>query len=332
MKVGVVMRRKYGRLRKRENMIIFPGTFEKLVRQGMDFVENEEYKQAVEVFNQAIDIEPESLEFLTPYAIALYETRDFKRAKEITTRLLHSGPEDYAGTMELYLTILIQLEEYDDVEMNIDILLDEGFVPQELVDKFTYLRELNNRLSIRYGMDESVVPEAPFTLDAFIDMDVFTQQQVLASLDGTDLRAMTAILEDIAESVHLSPIVVTFALTLLHQSGYSKELTIRKFGMEKSVIPVDMTLPGQDDTTQQVLATLEELLTQDPSRFELAQGLVEKFAITAFPFNWGSYPTEEVADAYVLYIDSLFSGGEFPQAPLYTLIKQLDNESDFENM
>lgn len=332
MKVGVVMRRKYGRLQKRENIIIFPGTFEKLVRQGINFVENEEYKKAVEVFDQAIDIEPESLEFLTPYAIALYETKDFIRAKEITTHLLHTGPEDYAGTMELYLTILIQLEEYDDVEMNIDVLLDEGFIPQELVNKFSYLRELNNRLAMRYGIDETLIPDAQFTLDDFIEMDVFSQQQVLASLDGTDLRAMSAVLEDIAESVHFSPIVVTFALTLLHQSGFKNELTIRKFGMEKVVVPVDMELPGQDKATQQVLSTLDELLAQDPSRFELAKGLVEKFAITAFPFDWGSYSTEEVADAYVLYIDSLFSGVEIPQTPLYTFIKQLDNESNFENM
>ena len=332
MKVGVVMRRKYGRLRKRENIIIFPGTFEKLVRQGINFVENEEYKKAVEVFDQAIEIEPETLEFLTPYAISLYETKDYKRAKEVTTHLLHTGPEDYAGTMELYLTILIQLEEYDDVETNIDILLDEGFVPHELVNKFTYLRELNNRLSMRYGVEDSVISEAPFTLDDFIEMNVFEQQQVLASLDGTDLRAMTTVLEDIAESVHFSPIVVTFALTLLHQSGFQKELTIRKFGREKTVVPVDMTLPGQDESTQQVLATLDELLAQDPSRFELAKGLVEKFAIMAFPFDWGSYSDEEVADAYVLYIDSLFSGEEIPQTPLYSFIKQLDNDSDFENM
>ena len=327
-----VMRRKYGRLRKRENIIVFPGTYEKLVQQGIGFVENEEYEQAVEVFDQAIDLEPESLEFLTPYAIALYEVKDFKRAKEITTNLLHSGPEDYVGTMELYLTILIQLEEYDDVAMKIDVLLDEGFVPQEMVNKFTYLRELNSRLAIRYGMEESAIPEVPFTLDAFIEMDVLTQQQVLASLDGTDLRTMSDMLEDIAEGVHFSPLVVTFALTLLQQSDYAKELTIRKFGLEKVVVPADMTLPGRDQATQQVLKALEELLIQDPSRFELAQGLVEKFAITAFPFDWGSYTVEEVADAYILYIECLFSGEEFPETPLNMFIRQLDNESDFENI
>lgn len=312
-------------------MVIFPGAFENLVRQGFHFVENEEYRKAVKVFDQAMDLEPKSVEFLAPFAIALYETKDFKRAKEMTTRLLHSGPEDYVGTMELYLTILIQLEEYDDVEMNIDLLLDEGFIPEELVSKFAYLRELNNRLATRYRIDETDHPEAAFTLDDFIEMDVLTQQQALASLDGTDLQAIAPVLEDIAEGVHFSPLVVTFALTLLHQSGCKKELVIRKFDREKLIVPATMLLPGQDDTTAEVLDLLEELLLQDPSRYELAKALIEKFTITAFPFGWGDYSAEEIADAYVCYIDSLFSGGAFPQTPLHTFIKQLDEELDFEN-
>lgn len=329
MKVGGIMRKKYGRLIKRENIIVFPGTFEKLVREGFKFVENEDYQKAVQVFDQAIDLEPESLEFLTPYAIALYETKDFERAKEITMRLLHSGPEDYAATMELYLTILIQLEEYEDVEMNIDILLEEDFVPQELLRKFKYLRELNNRLATRYGNDDTIISEAPFTLDSFIEMDEFGQQQALASLDGTDLRMMIPVLEDIAESVHFSPLVITFALTLLYQSSYKKELTVRKFGMEKRILPANISLPGEDAQTKEVLAIIEELLAQDPTRYELAKGLVDKFVIIAFPFGWGSFTAEEIADAYVLYIDSLFSGSEFPKTPLHELIKQLDGEFDF---
>lgn len=332
MKVGVVMRRKYRMLRKRENIIIFPGVFEKLVLRGRGFVEKREYEQAVEVFEQADKLEPESLEFLKPYAVALYEIKDFKRAKEIATRLLFSGTEDYLGTMELYLTILIQLKEYDDVKMQIEILLDEGFIPPGLKSKFTYLLELNERLAIRYGMDESPVPEMQFTLEEFIEKDVLAQQQALASLDGTDLRAMVTVLEEIAESVHFAPLIVTFALTLLRQSGYSKEITIRKFNREKRVVPIEMMLPGQEETTHEVLLILERLLEQDPSRFELAQGLIEKFAIIAYPFDWGSYTGEEVADAYVQYIDSLFYGEELSETPLIAFIKQLDNESDFDNM
>ena len=64
---------------------------------------------------------------------------------------------------------------------------------------------------------------------------------------------------------------------------------VQKFGSEASVVPAEIMLPGQDDKTKDVLFVIEQLLLKDPSRFELAKGIIEKFAITAFPFSWEEY-------------------------------------------
>ena len=323
-----VLRKKYGRLRKKENVIVFPGTFEKLVENGHVAVEQENYELAVEAFDQAIVYEPDNPEFLGPYAVALYETKDFQRAKEIAARLLHSGTADYVDAMELYLTISIQLQEYDEVEMTIDALIDEGIVPPDMLNKFNYLRELNGRLSERYAQDEPSYQMELFTLDEFMKMDALAQQYALASLEGSDLTDLVPLLEKIVVRDDVAPLAITFALTLLHQTGHSDELTVRKFGWEKRVVPAAMTLPGQDDLTKQVLEEVDRRLLQDPSRLEMAQGLIEKFAITAFPFGWGTHQAEEVATAYVNYIESLFSGEQLPETALNLLIQQIDNDSD----
>lgn len=323
-----VLRKKYGRLRKKENLIVFPGTFEKLVEKGHVAVETEDYEQAVEAFDQAIVYEPDNPEFLGPYAVALYETKEFQRAKEIAARLLHSGTTDYVDAMELYLTISIQLEEYDEVEMTIEALIDEGIVPSNMLNKFNYLRELNARLSERYALVEPGFQKESFEFDEFIKMDAMTQQYALASLEGSDLSDLAPLLEKIAVRNDVAPLAITFALTLLHQTGYAEELVISKFGWEKHVVPANMTLPGQDAKTKEVLEKIEQLLFQDPSRLEMAQGLIEKFAITAFPFGWGNCKSEDVATAYVNYIESLFSGEQLPETELNLLIKQIDNDSD----
>ncbi|NYF25045.1 tetratricopeptide repeat protein [Sporosarcina sp. JAI121] len=322
------MRRKYGRLRKKENVIVFPGTFEKLVEKGHLAVDQEEYELAVEAFDQAIVYEPDHPEFLGPYAVALYETKDFLRAKEIAARLLHSGTADYVDAMELYLTISIQLQEYDEVEMTIDALIDEGIVPPEMLNKFNYLRELNGRLSERYAHEEPGIQMKTFTIDEFMKMDAMTQQYALASLEGSDLSAIAPLLVTIAERDDVAPLALTFALTLLHQTGYTGKLIVRKFGWEKPIVPAEMTLPGQDELTKKVREEIERLLFQDPSRLQMAQGLIEKFAITAFPFGWGDYQAVEVAAAYVNYIESLFSGERVPETALNLLIQQIDNDSD----
>lgn len=324
------MRKKYGRLRKSENVIVFPGTFEKLVATGLNYVQHKQFDKAVEAFDQAIIFEPDYPEFLGPYAVALYETKDFVRAKDIAAKLLHSGTTSYIDAMELYLTISIQLQEYEEVEMTIDTLLEEGIIPQDLLTKFNYLRELNTRLSMRYTFDESRPVDAPFTFEDFLEMDSYSQQHTLASLEGTDLHGMIPVLEDIAESVHLSPLILTFAITLLQQIGYSKEITIQKFGEEIVIVPAEMSLPGQDPFTKKVLSIIDDMLLQDPSRFEMANSLIEKFAITAFPLSWGEYDEEEVANAYVQYIDCLFTGEDIPNTSLHSFIKQIDDISNFD--
>ena len=91
-----------------------------------------------------------------------------------------------------------------------------------------------------------------------------------------------------------------------------------------------MPLPGQDAFTKNVLSTVEEILVKDPSRFEMAKSLIEKFAITAFPFYWGEYDEEDVANAYVQYIECLFTGEDLPNTSLHTFIKQIDDLSNFD--
>ncbi|KXH87288.1 tetratricopeptide repeat protein [Sporosarcina sp. HYO08] len=317
------MRRKYQRLRKNGNVIVFPGTFERLVQKGLQAVERSKFEEAIEAFDQAIVYEPEDVSFLGPYAVALYETKDFERAKEIAGKLLLSGTANYIDAMELYLTISIQLQEYEEVELTIGALLDEKVIPEDMLNKFQYLRELNSRLSRRYVSEEWIQNEM-FTLNDFLNMNTSTQQHVLASLEGSDLTAMLPTLVQIAGQEDISPAVITFALTLLQQEGYDGEVTVHKFGMEKTIVPAQLDFPGKDPQTDKVMDVLDETLIKDPTRLEMARALIEKFTITMYPFGWGDYEAEEIAAAYENYIECLLLGFEFPVTELNQLIHRID--------
>ncbi|MFS0575397.1 tetratricopeptide repeat protein [Sporosarcina sp. 179-K 3D1 HS] len=324
------MRRKYGRLRKKGNMIVFPGTFEKLIEEGYTYVEKAQFDKAVDAFDQAIRYEPNSVEFLGPYAVALYETKDFERAKEVAGRLLHSGTADYVDAMELYLTINMQLQEYEEVEMTIGALLDEGVVPHEMLNKFQYLRELNERLMKRYPPEKEAMPTPfPYTVDEFLQLDRDAQQMALASIEGTNLSQSTPLLAEIVEREEVAPLVITFALILLHQAGYEGELTIWKFGSSKTIIPAHLELPTEDKRTTEVLQEIEKLLMKDPSRLELAKGLIKKYSFLAFPFSWGDYPAEEVALSYKSYLDWLFDEVPLLDSELMKRIRKVDECSEF---
>ncbi len=324
------LRKKYGRIRKKENIVVFPGTYERLVEKGYTAVDQSLYEEAVEAFDQAILFEPNDTEILGPYAVALYETKDFLRAKEIAGRLLHSGTADYIDAMELYLTISIQLQEYEEVEQTLDTLFEEGIVPKEHLKKFNYMRELNERLSNRYGIDDFTMADNLFTLEEFNAMNTGQQQMALASLEGTDISNLIPVLKEIVEMDVISAICVSFALTLLQQAGFDEEVTIKKFDMETVCTPSELQLPGEDTYTQNVQQELAKRFSKDPTRLEMALGLIGKYVITAYPFNWGpAYSEVEVADAYVQYIECLFTGEQMPASKLHQLIEEIDVDTEY---
>lgn len=309
---------------------MFPGALERLIEKGLDAVEDTDYAEAVEAFEQAYHFDPDNTRLLAPYAVSLYETKNFPLAKEIATKLLHSGTTDYLDAMELYLAISIQLQDYEEVEMTIETLLDEGIVPPDGVKKFNYLRDLNKRLSYRY-IREELEPQKHdvFTLNEFMQGTSETQQKMLAIFENSELDGtIKNLLSEIVEKESLHPIVLTYALVLLRDSGFDKEVTVRKFGRSKNVIPANLELPSQDERSIDVVNQLGELFEKDPSRMQMAIDACLRYGIIAYPFCWDGFSTFEVASAYKQYIESMFTGEIVIATELNSLIKSVDEQTD----
>lgn len=321
--------RKLRKLHKHDNVIIFPGIYERFVRDGERYLSEQQYEKAVQAFEGAIQLEPTSEQFLFSYALALYETKDFKRAKEILLLALECGNGDAMLVMELYLTVLIQLEEYEEVELSAQALIEEGLVPANMLSKFIYLRDLNRRLSIRYGEDESTDIEPPFTLESFKEKDLYFQQQLLTSLEGTNLNRSIGLLVEIVESPDVPPSIITFSLMLLKEVEYDQLVTVQKYGQTREVIPKSIVLPGQDLHSQAVLDEVEKRLEKDPSKLQFVDGAIRKFTINAFPFSWGEDSVEVIATAYIEYIEHLMTGATLQENPLLAFIQKVDQETDF---
>lgn len=326
------MKRNQKKLRKLQqygNVIMFPGTYEKLVRNGERYLHEQQYEKAVEVFDQAIQLEPKTNHISYPFALALYETKDFRRAKEFALQALKADSEDYMPVMELYLTVLIQLEEHEEVELSIEALIEEGFIPPNLLNKFIYLRDLNRRLTIRYDDKKTDKEKPSMTFEDFQKKDLFFQHQFLTSLKGQHLKRSVGLLEEIINSGVISASISTFSLMLLKEVGYNQFITIQKYGQKIKVNPTDMALPGQDLHSQAVLSKTKRMLEKDPSQLQFVEDAIRKFTINAFPLTWGDYSAETVANAYVQYIEHLMTGKELAANPLLAFIQTVDQETDF---
>lgn len=322
-------KRQVQKLHNYDNVFIFPGTIERLVNDGIHSLEQHQYEEAVQTFDEALRLDPEAKHFLFLFAVALYEIKDYKRAKEYSFLAMEHGVGDYLSALELYLTNLIQLEEYKEVEMRTDAIIKDASLPQDRVNKFIYLRDLTRRLSIRYPKEEAFSEAAPFTLSSFKEKDLLSQQQMLASLKGDTLQQATAVLKEIAESPDLAPSIISFALTLLKEVQYNEKVMVQKFGETQAVIPNKLILPDESQRNHALFEAVTQRLEKEPSKLEFVEGAIQKFIITAFPFDWGDYSVEEIVEAYVEYIDSLMLDKSVPNTELVKIIQKVDREPDF---
>lgn len=324
-------KRKVQKLNHYENVFIFPGTIERLVDDGIRCVEHHQYEEAVQVFEEALQFDPEAEQFAFVFAVALYEMKDYQRSKKYAFLAMEHGIVDHLYALELYITNLIQLAEYEEVEMRTDKIVEDNALSQDELKKFIYLRDLNRRLTLRYkkeAVEEAEIPP-PFSLESFKEKDLLAQQQTLAFLQGENLERAVPLLKEIAESTDVPPSIISFALTLLQGVHYNQKVTVQKFGHTKEVIPRQLVLPNENEKNDFVLQEIAERLEKDPSKHQFAESAIQKFMMTAFPFDWGDYSVEEIAETYILYIESLVSDKEEPRTQLFKLIEKVDQEPDF---
>ena len=152
---------------RKGNMVVFPGTLERLHREGREAMERDLHEEAVRYFESVLEIDPDDHSVFDGLAISLYEMKEYDRAKEFALLAMQNQAGDYIELLELYLSISIQLQQYEEVELTIQGLLEKGMIPENSLQKFQYLRELNGRLSDRY--EEPTIEEPSITSGQFYE-------------------------------------------------------------------------------------------------------------------------------------------------------------------
>lgn len=315
--------KKYRPIQRRGNLVVFPGTLERLVQEGYTYFERAQFAEAVTCFEQVLVLDPFHDEVMGPYAYALYEEKHYAKAKEITEQLLQEDDYDTIEWIELYLTICIQLREYQYVAMEIERLLAEEAVPEHALKKFLYLKELNERLVHKYQeFEQNDVRLLSFA--QFFELSSYEQQNELVRISDVGGRSFPLLREIVEQSS--APFVQTNALLLLKEHGDREALTVEKYGMKQQIVPNSLSHPFENDKVQRVIERVENMLEKSPSLIEFTFAMIQKYSVAAYPFRWDGYDVEQIAIAYSRYAKSLFEDGDLQEDELLTHIRQVDAE------
>lgn len=305
-KRGGKVRKKYRDLKRKGNVIVFPTTVDRLLTEGMTFLKQERYEDARDSLYQVLSYEPEHPAALGGYTYSLYELGEFEEALDVCRELLQVGPIHYLETMELYISILMQVREFEEAEKMIEVLIEEKVLPEERLAQFQQLRELNERIVANASSEK--VDASQYALENFLPLHPSEQEQLILSLPTTSYQALKKKLIAIIEHPEADLLTKTYILFMLSQEKIEAEVKVQKLHYKGVFSITGLPDPVNDARIRLISAIMDDELAKDPTRLELVKELFERHIYLLYPFLWDEYSEKEVVQGYMKYTAGLFAG------------------------
>ncbi|TAA68169.1 tetratricopeptide repeat protein [Planococcus salinarum] len=299
------MRKKYRDLKRKGNVVVFPTTINRLLTEGMTLLKQERYEEARDGLYQVLTYEPEHPAALGAYSYCLYELGDYEEALEVCRELLKVGPIHYLETMELYISILMQVREFEEAERVIEALIDEKVLPEERLEQFQLLRDLNDRIASK---SIERIDAEQYTPEVFLTLNPYEQERRVMELPPSSFKPLKNKLLALVEHPDIDLLAKTYILFIMQQEGIQARFQIHKFHYFGEFNILDLSDPQESPLVNEIKGIFAEELAKDPTRLEMANELFERHVYLFYPFLMDDYEPKEVAEAYLSYLDFLFTG------------------------
>lgn len=323
------MKKKNHPILKDENVILFPGMIENYVENGLKLAEENNFLEAVSCFDEANKYQELSDMVQSVYILSLLETGRALDAKKICETLYEKKSPFFEQVIELYLTILLDLKDYKQLNEVLNELMKDSTYTFQQKKNFKQLKELSIKMLTdhTYSSDEEVqtnFDSEQFELNHFIKLPYGMQEQLLQEAFQIDTLEITKEIITIIESPDIIPTIKSLALLLLGAAGVDSEVTVEKFGFKETVIPTAPPELTAVDRVEPIKRYIENSLEKDPTKLQMTLEMVHRHAYTLFPFDWVGYTNEIVAKRYIEYVDMLFGNRELRSDEFFELLIVLE--------
>ncbi|TFD92443.1 tetratricopeptide repeat protein [Jeotgalibacillus sp. R-1-5s-1] len=276
----------------KENVIPFPGLKERLVEQALELLQGQYHTEAIQLLEQAIEMDPNDQAVCTSLAVAYYEDRQWMDSKSVCERMLREGIGEYEEILELLVMNLIQLRKHDEIKSLIQPLIDEGTLAGERAERFTHLMNISEKKA-----NDSEREEKSF--ESFHLEKGLEQQTIqLAALSRQNIHPIKQDLIDAAEHDDTHPFIKTMLLNIMREQSVNDEVVIRKWGIEISVCPSELVDPFDQEQIDRAIRLIEEE-GQEPHLVNIAIDLLKKHIFLLYPLLWRETKPEAIAEGYV---------------------------------
>ncbi len=311
------------------NVILFPDLERRLKEKGLDCLKEKKYREAIELFEEAKKLEPENSDIYIGLILSYYETGSLNKAKKLVRFVLQEGIGDYIKMVDLYIMILVQLHEYEEIISTIEGLLEDNQIPKDKYEHFSKMLHFSRKMSS--ARTEKKEKQADYKHDAdqelklFIDQDPREMMMRIAKLADENIRPY---LKDIKRYLLLAeghPFLKTMLLNVLKEHEYDQSVDVEKFGKQKSIIPIELEDIHRQSQAKSIKKIVKEALeNDDPILFENIKSLIERHFFLIYPFKLEPVTNDAWAAAYHYIVNQYYGKDEniTKYAELYNIEKE----------
>jgi tetratricopeptide (TPR) repeat protein len=296
----------------KDNIFLFPNVDKLLVEKGLEKLKSKKYLEAIHYLSEAKEIDQDNGEIDLGLLLAYFESNKLLEAKALAQETLHKGFGDYFQLIDIYMMILLQLSEYEEIVTTLEVLIDEREIPEEKIENFKRILEFSNRKLATDVLRHVPAVHHESEFDLFQLEDINEQFLAVANLAHANVRVYLSGIKEYLHSPKGHPFVKTMLLQLLKEQEVNEEIQLEKFQQSLLVNPVMLADMEQYLLDPEISGILQlEMEQRNPTLYENMMAILKRHSFLLFPLSRTSFTPNIWAAAYH-FISLEYQGDKMP--------------------
>lgn len=264
-----------------DNIVFFPKLKDRIISLGKKALEEKNYSKALMLCDQLKEMDEHNSQTELAAVACLLEGNKTIEAK-VRCEDLVFGPFESDEAIEVYISILFQLKEYEGLQKCIKKLLQQKRIDENQMDKYEAMLSLSNKVAPERNEQHLDMLNLHILVEN--NISIHKQLEIINELRVIDCKLVMNQIAEVLKSARANPLLQSFILFILQEQSVDHEFEIRKMNQEMNWNAIS-ELNEHDHFSIKVVQKLSLVLeSEDPSAFELAKTHFQHFMTIYFPF------------------------------------------------
>lgn len=270
--------------KSQQDIVLFPGWKKELERKGLHALKEKRYEDALHHFDELDQYEEASFEILAGKVICLIELGRYDEAIAICRKLMREDEEHYYKYLHIYVTILFQTSQYEEIVSILEEILENEEVPPMYLEQFEQVYDISKKF-----YDDQSITKFNDDMEQFLhklDGGSFHDQwRMLSVIRNKGITKYVQQLIPYLCDTNLNPVIKTGIIQCFMEQQVDRNMEVRKFDKVKIINPKETKDVLDTSTARQILADLVIIENQDPTLYEFTKQVLFRFLYVLFPFS-----------------------------------------------